>query len=510
VAYLNGSKVLTTGSALTFDGTNFGVGGAAVDSATFGRAVDARGTTGAAYYAGTSDSTTRVLFGAYSGAGYLSTITNHPLVFSINSAEQMRLTSTGLGIGTSSPAAKLDVFSTASRAALFRTNQAFAGIEFNDSGTSTNPGIFGNGNAMTFWAGAAERMRLDSSGNLGLGVTPSAIGSAYRALQIGSATGVTILGGSGGAEIGANNYYDGSNYRYATTAAASLYAFSIGQHRWYTAPSGTAGNAISFTQVMTLDASGKLNLGTTASSATFSIRPSSDAPNTVHLLGDGNVIYGSLGFDSHTGGGGNFRIASTNAMTFLTNGSERARIDSSGNLLVGTSSFTTGGIQKTIVSSGTASAGFQIQLSGNVGSYIYGYTSGVCGYRVETTSSYPNIQMVSGGTGGVSLSSGATAWASMSDERLKTNLLPITDAVEKVCSLRTVTGRYESDDVSVSRAFLIAQDVQAVLPEAVTTIKQKDDDAEYLGLQYTDTIPLLVAAIKELKAEFDAYKLTHP
>jgi hypothetical protein len=57
---------------------------------------------------------------------------------------------------------------------------------------------------------------------------------------------------------------------------------------------------------------------------------------------------------------------------------------------------------------------------------------------------------------------------------------------------------------------LIAQDVQAVLPEAVTPYQVKDDATEYLGLAYTDVIPLLTAAIQELKAEFDAYKAAHP
>jgi hypothetical protein len=49
-----------------------------------------------------------------------------------------------------------------------------------------------------------------------------------------------------------------------------------------------------------------------------------------------------------------------------------------------------------------------------------------------------------------------------------------------------------------------------VLPEAVSTSTQKDSDTEYLGVAYSDVIPLLVAAIKELKAEFDAYKASHP
>ena len=72
--------------------------------------------------------------------------------------------------------------------------------------------------------------------------------------------------------------------------------------------------------------------------------------------------------------------------------------------------------------------------------------------------------------------------------------------------LRSVIGKYKTDEEGTRRSFLIAQDVQAVLPEAISTTRVKDDETntEYLGVSYTDVIPLLVASIKELKAEFDA------
>ena len=92
---------------------------------------------------------------------------------------------------------------------------------------------------------------------------------------------------------------------------------------------------------------------------------------------------------------------------------------------------------------------------------------------------------------------GATAWTANSDERLKTTLTPFSNAIEKVSTLRAGTGRYLTDDENVSRSFLIAQDVQQVLPEAVDV---QEDDNGTLGLRYTDLIPLLTTAIQEQQA----------
>ena len=102
---------------------------------------------------------------------------------------------------------------------------------------------------------------------------------------------------------------------------------------------------------------------------------------------------------------------------------------------------------------------------------------------------------------GVYLTYGGTSWTANSDERMKTTLVPFEDAVDKVCSLRSGTGRYLTDEENVSRSFLIAQDVQAVLPEAVDV---KEDEQGTLGLRYTDVVPLLVAAIKEQQATITA------
>ena len=393
---------------------------------------------------------------------------------------------------------------------------------------------------------------LNSSGNLGLGVTPSAGDIYYRKIELGK-VGCGIAAGNASLSSSELTYftgnavltYTGANpWTYGNAGGAGVYSIEDGVHVWSNAPSGTAGNAISFTQAMLLDVSGQLGIGTTSPYSKLDLGPyGSQSQLSWHQ--DSTTSYGHIGLQNNSaavgllaglkmGASANSFASSISTLwgktaillnygniQFFTNApdtvaygttytpTERARIDSSGNLLVGATSFVTGGIQKTIVSAGPVSAGFQIQLNGTVGSYIYGYTTGPTGFRVETTSTYPRIEMVPN-SGGVVLTSGATSWTSLSDERAKTDLAPITNAAEKVSSLRSVTGRFKTDAPEIRRAFLIAQDVQAVLPEAVTPYQVKDDATEYLGLAYTDVIPLLTAAIQELKAEFDAYKAAHP
>ena len=100
---------------------------------------------------------------------------------------------------------------------------------------------------------------------------------------------------------------------------------------------------------------------------------------------------------------------------------------------------------------------------------------------------------------GVYMIYGGTAWTSSSDERLKNIIEPISNGLAKVNTLRAVIGAYKNDEEQRRRPFVIAQDVQAVLPEAVDT-----SNPDKLGVAYTEIIPLLVTAIQELSIKNDA------
>ena len=135
----------------------------------------------------------------------------------------------------------------------------------------TNTGIYyPAADTFAVTTGGTERLRVDASGNVGVGVTPSAWWSNEKALQIGS--GAFFSGRTANpdvAEIGANQFINSSLQRiYIANGYASRYQQDGGVHQWFTAPSGTAGNAITFTQAMTLDASGNLLVKKTTLSAT--------------------------------------------------------------------------------------------------------------------------------------------------------------------------------------------------------------------------------------------------
>ena len=167
------------------------------------------------------------------------------IAFTEGGAESMRVDSSGnLGVGTTSPF-------NANGKNIEVANSTVARIVLNQTGTrKMSIGVGSNVLNIYDETADAERMRLDSGGNLGLGVTPSAWNSAYKALQF-STTG-SLYGEVGEAAVylGCNVYVDSVGNKYTTTDFATQYSQENGVHKWLTAASGTAGNAITFTEIM--------------------------------------------------------------------------------------------------------------------------------------------------------------------------------------------------------------------------------------------------------------------
>jgi len=273
------------------------------------------------------------------------------------------------------------------------------------------------------------------------------------------------------------------------------------------------------TTAITVDASQNVTIGDTSVYGKFAVRGYSGTVsgfNRVAHFGDG--VSGCSAYVLQGGAGSNtvgmFTDNGSGILTFGTNFTERMRIDTSGNVLAnGTSSADSNAKIQAFSPSGNGAQGWIGSFTGGSGggraNQNVGYMIGQTDLKIyadwDGSGNPRNKINVSAVSSGVQLTSGATSWAAISDERQKDIIEPIINGLTKVTSLRTVIGKYKIDADDRRRVFLIAQDVQAVLPEAVV-IEDEGQETEKLLLSYTDVIPLLVASIKELKAELDTVK----
>jgi hypothetical protein len=245
------------------------------------------------------------------------------------------------------------------------------------------------------------------------------------------------------------------------------------------------------TTAVTVDASQNVGIGTTS--------PTNFGSNFKMLAVQGSdfgVIQGISSSGSTTvemmgaSGIGNIGTRTNHPLALRTFDTERMRIDTNGQILVGASSLPFSNSQ---FSDGT------LYTNNNI---FVNNTSGTANYNIRLDGFGDQVYFVwaNGNTQNntISYAYGGTAWVNSSDETLKDIIEPITNAVDKVSQLRSVIGKFKTEEEGTRHPFLIAQDVQKVLPEAVYVNKSRvEGEPDTLGIGYTDTIPLLVAAIKE-------------
>ena len=169
--------------------------------------------------------------------------------------------------------------------------------------------------------------------NLGLGATPSAFTFPFTSGTLQMAGGFSMAPWSSNAQmyISTNAYYN-SGWKYnASSKQAAQYNLGDGGHAWLTSPSGTAGNAITFTTAMTLDSSGTLIIGATAkvSGTTYLSVQGSTASSNIMEQKDTGTSYASgnyyqVYFNSTNGVAGG--VAHTAATTVAFNTSSDVRL----------------------------------------------------------------------------------------------------------------------------------------------------------------------------------------
>jgi hypothetical protein len=382
----------------------------------------------------------------------------------------------------------------------------------------TNTGIFfPAADTIAFAEGGVEAMRLDASGNMGLASTPAAWASGQGAMQFKSGgLSAWSLGGVNG-YLYSNAYYDGSTNRYVNNGFANSYAINNGGglHAWFTAPSGTAGNAITFTQAMTLDASGNLAVGITtptfADGKGIHLNNASGAAR-FHLTNNTTGTASTDGSEFTVAGSDLYIINNESAtMQFWTASTERARIESGGNFFIGATS----GTSKVEVFTGDNQNGLNLRAS----NASYGSTGiQLLVDRNTTNNSFYALTYYNVGRGAyaflVADSGNVTntnnSYGAISDIKLKEN---IVDATPKLAGLMQVKVRNYNlkSDPSHKQLGVIAQELETVFPTMVDESPDKDAEGNALGtttkqVKYSVFVPMLIKAIQEQQAIIESLK----
>jgi hypothetical protein len=429
-----------------------------------------------------------------------------------------------VGFGTNTPGAKTEIYvnrTSSTNAVAINLNDNVTGAQtdgvykairsLSNNGASISEIRFmetdgsNNNTSIAFATQASanaltERMRINQAGNLGLGVTPSAWNPAsQRVIQLGAgaATGAVVSDNGGNYGQAQNAFIDTGGWKYYANGTASLFSQSgTGGFNWFNAPSGTAGNTITFTQAMTLNASGSLALlatsgngceldlsanGTSANKATFGFGFATASDNIAFLYNRTN-----------------------NALVFGTNNTERARITAAGSLFVNTTSgiYTGAGCVNAVVASSAdfVFSGRNTNGTNPRGLYLQHSNTTAGDYAIYFEASAATKFYVDGN--GVIYSTN-TSVQSISDARHKENVRPLAEGLNEVLALKPRRFDWKEGKGANTKdvAGFIAQEVEEVLPELISEWKETvDAQNSYKAIAMGNMIPMMVKAIQEQQA----------
>jgi hypothetical protein len=299
---------------------------------------------------------------------------------------------------------------------------------------------------------------------------------------------------------------DATDLNYTGTLTGGTGVINIGSGQFYKDASGNVGIGVTGPEALLSFSAAESNTpkikwqNTAGTDADAAISTFDNADGTSLYIGS-NFYVDSGGSDSRFATdkpGAGITLARSGLIVMSTNTSsgvatERARIDSSGRLLVGKTS------------AGDFVTGVEFQPAGAVLSYRDNAVAAIFG----RTNNGETVRFNNNGNavGNISTTGSATAYNTSSDYRLKHDIQPMTGALAKVAQLKPVTYKWNADD-SQSQGF-IAHELQEVVPECVTGEKDAVD-AEgkpvYQGIDTSFLVATLTAALQEAVAEINSLK----
>lgn len=444
-------------------------------------------------------SANKVSFGARNPTGAASLVFHYSNSDGVFTEGAVIDSAGNVGIGTTAPQFKLHTLAVIDTA-LFESTGSRCDIYLKDAGTTLgDTRIRASSGNLVLITGLNDRVTLNSAGNMGLGVTPSAWRAAERSLDI-STAGSVYSQGSTGVSLSANEFINSAGTRiYKTTDFASYYRQdkTTGRHTWFTAPSGTAGNPITFAQVMTLTNGGNLLVGTTVDSGPRLQVAEGAEGEYLRVGGDDAGNARALRFTSSTIAASVGALHTINAasaagtIALATNSIERNRTTAQGYFKASnTGSY--GGVAGLGDLTATATHVFQqtannaclAAINSNTGASAVGFNAylatGATGFHFRGTLNGVNVFQVEA-DGNVRNTN--NSYSAISDQKLKENIVDAPSYLDRFMQVQFRTFNLKTETgMNTDKQFgVIAQELEQVFPGLVDSTPDVDEEGNDLG-----------------------------